>query len=553
MRIAALVLSLLFTTTPAFAYWIRDCKTDVIWSGQTKLVVDMNPGTGSTVDMLYGFGHRNEYMAEFQGKLYFQGRNPNAGSELFLIKPDGLPHQVADLATGSASSSPHSFVVFQDALFFAAATAASGEELVRYNDSSTKTFETVPGPEGADLSALTVYGDAIYFLRTANGKQQLWRFNGTAAEPVNAVNGAAGSIEDSSVLAAPLVVFKGKLYFVRDTPLPENYELWSYDGTSAVKVKALTPGNNGTSRDFNLGVYKGHLYFGVVALADDLFDQDQLWRYDGQSAPVKLFSVPGNASSGSQPAEFVVYKDALYFTAGPGFWRYDGTSVEQIDDASGFPSQLRALSRFESANLLFLRGYYGNWTDSEPFIYDGVGITQVKEIKDDDAEGNPGSFPSYGLDVDGEFYFFAEDETHGRELWRTESSERITLKCDIVVAPIWDDWRRWPIERRDVIVATWAIGPNGRRLISREAVTVTPRQEARVSVLELNTRRQTTPEAFALATVVFDRETGRVLDSGYDVVGSAGARRRVQLERAAAGIVKGAAMREAMAERIQRE
>jgi hypothetical protein len=183
----------------------------------------------------------------------------------------------------------------------------------------------------------------------------------------------------------------------------------------------------------------------------------------------------------------------------------------------------------------------------EPYVFDGTSATLAKEIMPDDASPNAGSFPTYGLDVNGQFYFLAESQEHGRELWRIRTSELVRLKCDIVVAPIWDDWRLWPIERRDVIVATWAIRPDGRRLISREAVTVNRRREARLRVLELDTRRSPGPRWS------FDRETGRVLDRGYDVVGSPDARLRRHLERTAARIIKRGTLRKAMAERVQRE
>lgn len=546
-RFAGLAL-FFFTTLPAFGYWIRDCRTDTVWSGSTQMVVDMNPGTADTIDMLFGFGHRNRYMAVYKDALYFQGRNPQAGAELFRIKQsDGLPAQVADFATGSASSFPHSFAVFKDSLYFAATTPETGEELFRVGETTGLAVETIPGPKGAEISSLTVYNNALYFLRTTDAGTRLWRYDGTTAEQVDL---SSGSIDDSNLKASPLVVFKGKLYLVKWSSPSPFYKLWEYNGSSMSLFKTLTTADDVTGRDFNLGVYKGHLYFGVVTKKDDVFYQDELWRSDGATAPVKIFTFPGNASSYSQPTDFIVYKDNLYFSARSSLWRSDGTSVEELGD---LPDGPRAMSHFPSANRLFLSAFEGDWTNREPYIFNGLTATRMKNIMPDDAEANAGSFPSFALESNGALYFYAEDETHGRELWRTKSSERVTLKCDIVVAPIWDDWRQWPIDRREVIVATWAIGPNGRRLISRESVTVTPEQEARLTVLELNTERQATPDAFALATVVFDRETGKVLDSGYDLVGTPSGRQRQTLERTAATTVKRNSMREVMAETIQRE
>jgi hypothetical protein len=122
-----------------------------------------------------------------------------------------------------------------------------------------------------------------------------------------------------------------------------------------------------------------------------------------------------------------------------------------------------------------------------------------------------------------------------------------------VLAPIQEELERWPPPLRELVVATWMLGGQGRRLISREVVTVTPDRETRVRGLEVSARRCSVSEGFVLATVAFDRETGRVVDSGFDVVGRLDARVRRLLERTAAGLVKGSTLRAVMTESIERQ
>lgn len=526
--------------SPGAAYWFQHCSQEVHWKSQLERVADLNPGPADAVHELFGFGPREEHMGVYQGTLFFQGDDGKSGAELWRID-GGVPVQVADLVPGPASSSPHSFVVYQGALYFAATTPGTGEELYRYADGSVSlAAQTEPGPQGGGIYAPIVFQKALYFARkTDQDGPQVWRFDGTNVAPVAAMNQAAGRVETGAVLGArTMTVFGGKLYHVRLTPVPEVYELWSFDGVSMVKVKALTQGQDLTSRDFGLGVYQNALYFGVVVPGQTSWQEvDELWRYTGSGSPTKLASL-GNAVSHSQPRDFEILHGKLYFLAQNDLYRYDGSTVEGLGSTTAsLPSWKRNLTHHADGGRIFLRGNRSA-TGVEPYVFDGAAAQLLADIDPSTGWGaGAGSWPSYAAVADG-LYFFAEDDDHGRELWADRGVAIKVFDCHIVVAPIWENWLEWPIDEREVVIGTWWITDRGEsRLISRETVTVRPDEAVTLQVVELDTRRAGPPEGFALATVVLDRETGQVLERGFETVGRLGARERVRVETEASRVL----------------
>ncbi len=551
-KLGVLVASLALGAAPAPAYWIKHCSYQTFWSTQTAMVADLNPGPADAASLIFGFSPHHHLAIAYGGTLYFQADDGQTGAELWRIA-GGAPVQVANLGPGPQGSAPHAFALFQHKLFFAASTPATGEELYAFDGTSIAlAAELTPGPGGGEIAGLTEHDGALYFARfSATAGHEVWRFDGSTAAPVAAINALPGFVHRGDLVAEPFVVFDGRLFFVLETPLPEHYELWAWDGAGVTQIKALTAGQEITSYGFHLGVHGGDLYFGVVAPAAAPFHQDELWRYDGQGAPVQVAVLPGHAFSFSQPHDFQAHQGDLYFSAGSGgFFRFDGGSVQELATGpGGLPYYAENTTAFAAADRLYFTGFYEDWTGREPHLFDGATAALLENIMPDGAAGYPGSFPSRAVEAGGELYFYAEDEAHGRELWRVSGQGIPILECHVVVAPIWEEWWEWPIDRREVVVATWWLGPGGEeRLLSREVVTVERGEEARVRVLELDTRREPVPRGFALATLVFDRETGEVLDRGYDVVGTPEPRLRAALERAAAGVLERGSLQEVMEE-----
>jgi ELWxxDGT repeat protein len=553
--IGILAVALVAAPTPVRAYWIKHCTYGIYWQSQTELVADINPGPADGASILFGFSHSNYYLAAYNGALYFQADDGASGAELWKVA-GGAPSQVANLAPGPQSSAPHSFAVFQGKLFFAASTPSTGEEIFAFDGNAIAlAAELEAGPDGGEIAGLTEYGGALYFARySSQNGHQVWRFDGSAAAPVAAINALPGHADVSDLIAEPFVVFQNRLYFVRNTPLPDHYELWAYDGSGVAKIKALTSGQNLVEYGFDMGVYQNALYFGVVVPVD-WYHQDELWRFSGQGQPVKVATLPGHAYSFSQPEDFQVYKGKLYFSAGSGFFRLDGSSVQELSTGPGvLPYYLGNTSSFPAADRLFLTGFYDDWTQREPYTFDGSTAALLENIMPDDATPYPGSFPTRAVEVGGQLYFYAKDEAHGRELWRVTATGIPFLDCDIVVAPIWEKWWEWPVDRREVLIATWVLDVDApARLVSREVVPVARGKEARVPVLEIDTGQRDLSKGFALAGLVFDRATGEILDRGFDVVGTPEPRARAALERSAQDLLRRRSLKETLAEPVRAE
>jgi ELWxxDGT repeat protein len=546
---AFLVLVLLQAAAPAEAYWIRDCRYHRNFAGQTSTVADINPGPADATDMVFGFAHRNGRMAVYAGALYFQANNGQAGSELWRLQ-GGSPTMVSDLVAGTDGSTPHSFVVFQNKLYFAATTPGTGEELFRFDGTAIAVAADItPGTEGGEITALVQYKSALYFTRSTAAGQKVWRFDGTNAQVVPAIS----NVEDGDLYESPFVVFNGKLYFVKRGGLPDHFQLWAYDGSSAVKIKTLTEPGDIVEYSFDLGVYQGSLYFGVVA-GPSLSNKDELWKYSGTGVPAKVATL-GNASSFTQPDNFTVFKNKLYFGANGKLYRTDGTTITDLGAGPGGPPYAaEQMSPFPSVDRLFLTGFYDSWTSREPYLFDGGQTALLKDIMPNDADPYAGSFPTTAVAFGDDLYFYAKDLAHGRELWRVTGEQGpLMIDCDIVVAPIWVDKRLWVIRDPEVVVSTWIVVPEAQpRLISREVVRASRTKEIRLRVLSADTRHQPLPEGFALATLVFNRATGAILDRGFDVVGSPPARVKQALRHAASAAVAKRTLKDVTAEVVSK-
>ena len=121
----------------------------------------------------------------------------------------------------------------------------------------------------------------------------------------------------------------------------------------------------------------------------------------------------------SFPSEFVAFDSDVVFAAqdqdGYELWKYDGSSVTQIDDlnvgGSSYPDELTVVG----SHLYFTA------TDDGQRIrlwkYDGVSVSAVVD--------GTGSAP-YGvfdmIDVGGSLFFVADDGTHGPELWTSDGT-----------------------------------------------------------------------------------------------------------------------------------
>jgi len=169
------------------------------------------------------------------------------------------------------------------------------------------------GGGGAPLN-WTVVGDKLFWNMGNGNGRELWVTDGTKAgtkEVVDLWTGASGGVEDFQMAA-----YNGKVYFRGITSLG-NTELYSSDGTAGGTglVKEINPSTsfNGNSDPANWIVYNNELYFS----ADD-GTNGALWKTNGPPTD-SLF----NGAFRSQ----VGFNNSIVYVNGIDLWKPNGTSA----------------------------------------------------------------------------------------------------------------------------------------------------------------------------------------------------------------------------------
>jgi ELWxxDGT repeat protein len=162
--------------------------------------------------------------------------------------------------------------------------------------------------------------------------------------------------------------------------------------------------------------------------ADDGAHGVELWKSNGTTSGTVLVKDINPGGAGSYPTQLTNVNGTLFFTAGSGLWRSDGT------EGGTFPLSGVTASNLTNANgTLFFAGDDGT-NGNELWKSDGTvaGTTLVKDIY-------PGvrtdyysyyfqnsSNPSQLTNVNGTLFFSAEDALGG-ELWKSDGTEAGTV------------------------------------------------------------------------------------------------------------------------------
>lgn len=168
-----------------------------VYSGsQAQLVENINPGGSANPS----------HLTVYDGALYFQAAGSDVeGTELYRL--DGaLVEQVADLNPEfEEGSSPRSFAVYNNRLYFTAYTPDEGREPHSYDGSSVTSIDLYPGtPSGGGILPV-VYDDgsgpALYaFANDGQVGTELFRFDqNTAPLPVELASFEATPADDRAV------------------------------------------------------------------------------------------------------------------------------------------------------------------------------------------------------------------------------------------------------------------------------------------------------------------------------------------------------------------
>lgn len=422
-----------------------------------ELVLDINPGSD---------GSAAEHLTGYNGQVYFSADDGSSGSEVW--RSDGTPggtilyHEIFDDFTASR---PHGFTVFGGNLYYAGThNIPGGFDMFLFRSDGSDSIEIVDEDAHPIVDMESPYGDVgdyLYFaandgvngnvlyrtlgtgggatlVSTVNnpinfanlngtllfsgntlGNRELWHSDGTPAGSAMITEINPGG--DSSPYS--LTVFGGHVYFGADDGT--GLEVWRSDGTDTGTTKVKDISSFPVLGSFPQGFteYDNHLYFSAASSGNS-----QLWRTDGTEPGTELVADinPGGASD---PKEFLVFQDLLYFVAttpgGPQqLWRTDGTEggtlkvTEEVIDA-------RSLV-IHNGLLYFVGQDSGGQFGLELWQSDGTsdGTTMVADIN----PGSDGIGESFEKDwltsVGDDLFFIADDGVHGRELFvlKTTSS-----------------------------------------------------------------------------------------------------------------------------------
>jgi ELWxxDGT repeat protein len=259
---------------------------------------------------------------------------------------------------------------------------------------------------------------------------ELWKSDGTSAGTVLVKDMWPGV---GSASPSGLTSINGTLFFTAENGI-NGRELWKSDGTAAgtVMVKDILPGY-GPSYPGNFTNVNGTLFFSATNGTSGY----ELWKSDGTAAGtimVKDINPGAMDAFINFPSFFTNVNGTLFFTANDGtsgeeLWKSDGTNagtvlVKDIWPGSGGSSPVS----LTNVNSTLVFAAYDEISGGELWKSDGTraGTVLVKDIwpgSGSSGAGRPISFAGNVTELNGTFFFSANDGLSGLELWKYTPGE----------------------------------------------------------------------------------------------------------------------------------
>ena len=231
--------------------------------GGTILVKDINVG-GQTAQLssLTALGSYVYFAAfdEANGMELWRSNGTEAGTT--LVKNINLGND------GSGHSSPSSFTVFNNSLYFVADDGVTGQELWRTNGTITTPVADINSTGSSAPYSFGAFGDWLYFAADDGlSGYELWRTNGTAAGTtlVQEINTGSGGLDSSS---PDLFTALGDYLYFRANDNGVG-KLWRISDQGEIESRVL-PGSNpfiGCQCDRAITVLNGRLF--MVLYSDE--------------------------------------------------------------------------------------------------------------------------------------------------------------------------------------------------------------------------------------------------------------------------------------------
>lgn len=276
---------------PTYQYGFELWKTDGTAQG-TTLVKDMTPGPGSS-----GFGYN---FCKVGNKVFFSNNSGN-GYELWVT--DGTEwgtYQVKDIFPGSSSSYPENLTSYNNLLLFSANNGTHGTEL--------------------------------------------WKSDGTydGTVMVSDINYGSNSSNPSNYGQKGFAIYNNKAYF---TARGSYYypDLYATDGNSTTLVKSYINAQSITA-------FNNELFFNGYSYSHYL--GDELWKTNGTMDGTTLVKDINPGEYNSNPTNFFVHNNALYFTANDGIHGQELWVLTPCADSLNLNSGLSGTNTYQASKVI---------------------------------------------------------------------------------------------------------------------------------------------------------------------------------------------------------
>ena len=376
--------------------WVTD---GVLGGAGTRMVKDINPGSGSGTREIYGFS-----MAYVGGELFFTATTADhLVPELW--KTDGTEEGTVQVNQTSIGLLPVQLTGVGDTLFFAARDeTGSRQQLWKSDGTDAGTVIVEHFTHNLNVDAafqnLTAVGNTLYFtfddsdIQDGDHGRELWKSDGTEAGTemvIDLIDGAESSTPEL------LTNVDGTLYFVAGVAAG-NPQLWKTGGTLATtevvhQFYAYHPSQYLAFYSFtSLTNVDGTLFF-----FDGPFGRE-LWKANSTTGAMLVAEI-FPLGSGLQHTEVAAAGGLFYFQhitqeTGLELWKSDGTLA---------------------------------------------GTTIVKDIAPESVELGH-SYPTHLTNIGGTLYFSANDHVNGYELWRTDGTALGTRRvAHLAAGPVSSD------------------------------------------------------------------------------------------------------------------
>lgn len=370
-NIAVLGNKLLFSydsSSTGVELWVSDGTSD-----GTHIIEDLNPGNGSGLTIVSSDNSHSSLMV-FNGYIYFGGGSgtANGGSNPSnLYRTDGntieFIKETSSLG-GGYSYAPDHFVIFNNRLFFTAKSSHNDRYIWSTDGTEAGTEITIAiwksnYSGGSNQPYFKVFKNKLCFVATslADGNG-LWcavydadldQYTATHHD-IDPSNNYSGHFMKLALATDSLLYLSTSDYY-SGNPDAHGHELWAFSGEDDDNDGKIDPPY--MLKDINIAINAGSLLAsepenqiaevnGLVVFAAYDGVTTNLWKTDGTPAGtilLKDFS-PQSISVGGSNGETVlntltVFNNAVYFKAGSGFWRTDGTSTRIVTDTLIDPKQ----------------------------------------------------------------------------------------------------------------------------------------------------------------------------------------------------------------------